>query len=326
MKVKRIVLALLVFAVAGVTVFAQTGASGSGRSSSGRYTLTVNSNVRGAQIFVNAVLQKGVTPMSLTLSRGSYSITVRADGYRDYVANINLARDMTINANLQPITHSLTITSAVQNSTVYIDGQARGRAPTRLNLPQGRYTVMIEAENYYPYTQVVSLSRDVTVNAQLEPVTFVLNVTSNVQGANVYLDGSMIGNAPLRAEVSPGRYTLSLTAAGFADFSQVIDVNDRFNINVNMRKATSQVTFSVPAQFLNAAIKDPLRLFEVFIDGDKIRTPLSSAFEVEAGTHLVRVQTGGFVFEARFVFDSGRDYLLEFSPALLLKPAIVTGR
>ena len=326
MKVKRIVLTLLLFAVAGATAFAQTGASGSGRSGSSRYVLTITSNVRGAQVFINAVRQKGVTPMELTLSAGSYSISVRADGYRDYVANLNLNRNMTLNANLQPITYNLTVTSSIRGSKVYIDGQGRGNSPVRLTLPGGRYTVLVETAGHHPFTQIVDLTRDLTVNAQLQAMTFRLNVTSNVQGADIYLGDGMIGKAPLHAEVAPGTYTLSVTAPGYFQFSQIIDINDNFNINVNLRKQTSRVSFTVPPANLNPAIKDPLRLFTVYVDGKRILGSLAGQFEVEAGQHIVRVETGALVYEAQFLVEPGQDYLLEISPIVQLRPAPVAGR
>ncbi|MBN1686921.1 MAG: PEGA domain-containing protein [Spirochaetales bacterium] len=320
MKVKRIAIALLVFFVAGVTVFAQTGTSGSGRSGSGRYVLTIESNVRGAQVFVNAVLQKGVAPMQLTLAAGSYSITVRANGYRDYTANVNLTRDVTLNANLQPITYTLTVTSSIRESTVSVDGQARGRAPVRLSLPQGNYTVKVEASGHHPFVQLVNVTSDFTVNAQLQPVTFRLNVTSNVQGADVYLGGSAVGKAPLQIEVTPGTYVLLVSAPGYGEFTQVINMQENFNINVNLRKQIATVTLSIPQAFLNPAEKDPFRLFTLYVDGRRIAGSLSQPFEVEAGQRSIRVETGGIVFNAVYVIEPGKEYVLELNPVLLLSP------
>ncbi len=326
MKTKRLLLALLVLLVTAATVFAQTGAAGRGRSGGGSYTLSINSNVRGAQVFVNAVRQKAVTPMNLTLSAGSYSITVRADGYKDYTANVNLTRDLTINATLEPITHTLMVTSNVKGSEVYVDGQRRGAVPTRLTLPQGSYSITVEANNYHPFTTSVSLSSDMTVNAQLEPKSFRLNVTANVQGADVYLGGDRIGRTPLQVEVTPGTYALRLVAPGFFESSQTITVADNFNINVNLRKQVSEVTFVVPENVLNPAVKQALRLFELYVDGSRIPGTLNQPFEVDAGEHLIRVQTGGMSFEGRYVFEAGRNYVLEFSPGLLLEPAAQQGR
>lgn len=326
MKTKRLLLALLVLLVTAATVFPQTGAAGRGLSRGGSYTLTINSNVRGAQVFVNAVRQKGVTPLNLTLSAGSYSITVRAEGYKDYTANVNLTRDLTINARLEPITYALMVTSNVKGSEVYVDGQRRGAVPTRLTLPQGSYSITVEANNYHPFTTSVSLSSDMTVNAQLEPKSFRLNVTANVQGADVYLGGDLIGRTPLQIEVTPGIYVLRLAAPGFFEFSQTITISDNFNINVNLRKQAAQVTFVVPENMLNPAVKQALRLFELYIDGSRVPGMLNQPFEVEAGSHLIRVQTGGMSFEGRYVFEPGENYTLEFIPGLLLKPAAQQGR
>lgn len=321
MKVKRILLAILVLAIAGATAFAQTGATGAGRSGGGRFVLTINSNVRGAEVFVNAVRQKGTTPIELTLARGSYSISVRADGYRDYVANINLSRNMTLNATLQPVTYDLTVTSSNRNSTVYIDGQRRGNAPVRLSLAGGRYTVLVESEGHHPFTQVVNLSRDLSVNAQLKEITYRLNVTSNVQGADVYLNSDIIGKAPVRAEVAPGRYTLRLSAQGYLEHSQIIDITDNFNINVNMRKQMAQVRLFIPQGSLNPTVKDPLRLFTVYVDGKRVSGSLANPFEVDAGQRIIRLETGALIYEAQFLVEPGLSYLLEVSPTVLLQPA-----
>ena len=136
----------------------------------------------------------------------------------------------------------------------------------------------------------------------------------------------MIGKAPLYAEVAPGTYTLRVTAAGFFEFSQVINLQDDFNINVNLRKLVSQVTFTVPVAYLNPDVKDPLKLFTLYVDGRRVPGQLAAPFEIEAGQHLVRLETGGIVFEAQYMFEPGRDYLLEVGPILQLKPAPVAGR
>jgi hypothetical protein len=326
MKFKKIAVLLVILIAAVSTVFAQTGTTGRGRTIVRQYTLTVNSNVRGSEVFVNAVRQKGATPMQLTLQAGSYSITVRAEGYRDYVANVDLSRDTTISANLQPITYTLTVTSSIRGSSVYIDGQRRGTAPQRLDLPGGRYTVKVEANNYHEFTQVVNLSRDISVNAQLQPMTFRLNVTSNVNGASIFLDNKLIGRAPHRSEVEPGNYTLKVSAPGYGEYSEVINIRDNFNINVNLRKLVAKVQFTVPAAFLTTNTKDPLRLFTLYIDGTRVPGSLGNEIEVEAGRHTVKIEKGGLVFEAQFVFEPGSDYLLELSPNMALKPAPAAGR
>jgi hypothetical protein len=388
MKIKKTAILLLVLLLAGTSAFAQTGASGSGRSATTRYLLTVNSNVRNSQVFINAVLQKGTAPMRLTLNSGTYNVTVRASGYQDYVANVNLSRNFTLNAVLQPITYALTINANILNATVFVNNQSRGTAPVRLDLQAGRYSLRVEApgyhphnqvvqfqrdavinaslepityaltvnssvrgaavfvnnqsrgaaplrldlqagqhslrveaEGYYPFNQVIQFDRDTVVSASLEPMTFRLNVTSNVQGAEVLLNGNKAGNAPMRIEMSPGQYNLRVSAPGYYEYNQVLNLSEDTNINANLRKQTATVGLVLPDNYLNATVKDPRGQFSLSVDGKRIASGQTAGFEVDAGQHIVRIETGGLAFEAEYVFEAGMAYSLELDFLLLLKPA-----
>lgn len=314
MKLKRLFLLTLVLFVGLTPAFSQ-------RSSATRHLLTVNSNVANSQVFVNAVLQKGTTPMRLTLNSGSYSVTVRAPGYRDYVANINLNRNLTLNATLQPVTYALTINSNVRDSAVFINNQRRGNAPLRLNLQGGRYSIRVESDGYYPKNQVVQLERDSVINVSLEPMSFRLNITSNVQGAQVFIDGNETGNVPLRVEIEPGQHSIRVQAPGYYDYNQVLNLQEDTNINVNLRRQTATVSFFVREQFLNSNVKNPENMFTIYVDGRRIPAGQMDFFEVDAGEHIIRIETGGLAFEAEYVFEPGMGYGLELDMLLLLTPA-----
>lgn len=64
--------------------------------------LTVNANVANATVTVNNVV-KGPTPYSDYYAPAMYNVTVSADGYADYVANISLSQAMTLNVQLKPL-------------------------------------------------------------------------------------------------------------------------------------------------------------------------------------------------------------------------------
>ena len=388
MKIKKTVILLLVLLVAGASAFAQTGASGSGRSGTTRYLLTINSNVRDSQVFINAVLQKGVAPMRLTLNSGNYNVTVRAPGYQDYVASVNLTRNFTLNVTLQPITYALTVNANIRNATVFVNNQPRGAAPVRIDLQAGRYSLRVEApgyhphnqvvqfqgdtvisatlepvtyaltvnssvrgatvfvnnqsrgntplridlqagqhslrveaDGYYPFNQVIQFDRDTVVSASLEPMTFRLNVTSNVQGAEVQLNGNKAGNAPMQIEVSPGQYNLTVTAPGYYTYGQILNLGENTNINANLRRQTATVTVMLPDNYLNATVKDPRGQFSLSVDGKRIPNAQTGGFEVDAGQHILRIETGGLAFEAEYLFEAGEAYSLALNVMLLLNPS-----
>ena len=54
--------------------------------------------------------------------------------------------------------------------------------------------------------------------------TGTVEVHSTPEGAEVYVDGAFIGNAPATLKLSPGQHTIRVTQAGFKDWSREISV------------------------------------------------------------------------------------------------------
>lgn len=306
MKLRRIVLLAILTALVGGAAFAQRS---SGSNSNERtYELRVLSNVQNARVFINAVEQRGGAPLALTLKPGRYRVTVRADGYKDFTTFVNLGRDVTVRANLEPDTVTLGVTSNVRDATVYIDNRSRGTVPLKLALEPGRYSVRVEAEEYVAFSQIVQLDSDTEINAQLQPVTYRLRVTSNVNDATVLLNNASRGKPPVSMDLQRGRYTVQVTAAGYDSYTETVQLNRNTTINAILQPSTATVRISVPSVFLNSSIKDPMRLFEVYVDGN--RQP-NTQFTVPAGRRRIRVETGALAVEAVLLFEAGRTYIIE---------------
>jgi hypothetical protein len=56
------------------------------------------------------------------------------------------------------------------------------------------------------------------------PATGTLDVHSTPEGAEVYVDGTFIGNAPATLKLTPGQHTIRVTQAGYKDWSREIGV------------------------------------------------------------------------------------------------------
>jgi hypothetical protein len=97
------------------------------------FQLQVNvSNVTGAQVIINGVVA-GQAPFFTSLSPGSYSLTVRAPGFLDYVESFALNGNKSINITLQGMNATFQIMTNAANINpddrfggsgvqVYIDG------------------------------------------------------------------------------------------------------------------------------------------------------------------------------------------------------------
>jgi len=97
-------------------------------------------NVHGATVFVNGA-QVGQSPYQAFLMPGTYTISIKAPGFIDYQAQINVNGPETVNAVLQPMTASwqFRIPEGFLNRDirqgqsryieVYLDGVRQGEAP-----------------------------------------------------------------------------------------------------------------------------------------------------------------------------------------------------
>lgn len=60
-----------------------------------------------------------------------------------------------------------------------------------------------------------------------------VQVTSSPDGADVYSDGSFVGNAPSTLKLSPGKHTVRVSASGYKDWSREITVQSGSDVKLN---------------------------------------------------------------------------------------------
>jgi hypothetical protein len=127
----------------------------------------------------------------------------------------------------------LVVKSTPSRAHVTVNGQWRGRTPLTLDaLPFGNYVVRVVQDGYEVAREEVTLTvRDAsrTIDARLEPkgraaapvvdppanLTGSLYVDSRPQGADVLLDGRLVGKTPLNlTEVPVGTHVVRIEMAG----------------------------------------------------------------------------------------------------------------
>ncbi len=312
-----VVVMLLATLVASVAV-AQSGARGATRTV--RYTLRVLSNVPNSRVFINAVAQSGTTPLEVDLNAGQYDIVVRAPGYLDYTTKINLSRDLTVNARLQPASYQLTVTASVPNAAVYINGSNRGNAPVSLMLQMGVYDLSVRAAGYEEYSASVNLNRNLNVSASLKPIIYNVSIGSNVKGATVYVDGNARGSVPVTIPLQTGVHTIRISAPGYLDVEQRLNVQRDTNVNATLQPAFAHVSVSISPDYLNPLVKEPLSLFRIYVDETPITTEelRRMRFRLRPGRRKIWVVTGGILIESTFMIAPGKDYILRFGLELTL--------
>ena len=303
--VKKIVLVVLITS-STFAVFAQQRIG---------HTLVINATVSNAVVFINAV-RRGDAPLRVTLESGKYNITVRAPGYRDFQTTVNLNRNTTLNAELEPKTYTLAIRSNISRSRVTVNNTARGVAPVNLELTPGRYSVQVTADGYDEFVRTVELSENTTMNVSLTRITYRLSIRANVEGARVFVDGENEGIAPVNLELPPDRYTLRITASGYNNHVQNIILGEDLILNVRLAAATATIRVAIPNNMLNSNVRSPKRLIQILVDGEEQE---EDEFELAAGTYTIGFVTGGIEIEREVEIKAGEEYTIRPSFSLIVR-------
>ena len=81
---------------------------------------------------------QGTTPATLTdLATGTYDLVARKDG-RELKESVEIKRDETTVKELVFAWGSVAVTSEPEGAEIFADGEARGKTPLRIELPDGQ--------------------------------------------------------------------------------------------------------------------------------------------------------------------------------------------
>jgi len=252
--------------------------------------ININSKPSGAQVYVNDKYQ-GDTPLSLMLSAGNYRITLKKEGYEDYNTNIVVqeGRDRDYTFNLKAAYGNLRIEASPSGSSVYLDGVYKGTTPLTLyNLPAKTYLLRITHSGYQERVERVEVEPNKTnyVSYSLLPIYGSLNINSNPQGADVYLNGVYRGKTPaFISDLAPGRYQIQLRLNGYKDYVSFVDVSSGTTSYYNLTLVPLSATLNFFSNPQGA---------EVYLNGVyKGKTPISIS-DLSSGSYDVRMVLSGY--------------------------------
>ncbi len=140
--------------------------------------------------------------------------------------------------------------AGLKGAVLTIDGREVGVLPLpEQPLPAGEHTVTVKRPGYAAFVKkvVVASGKTVEVEAKLIAVAAVLTVTSDVPGAQVLVNGRVIGVAPLSSvEVPPGPVELEVVKEGYAENSQKLTfvAGRDYPLLVKLNSAASAVPVS----------------------------------------------------------------------------------
>ena len=277
-----------------------------------QYPFTVNANVAGANVAINGSIV-GRAPYTAQLQAGSYTITVSLPGYGDWSQSVIVNGPGQVNAVLSPMQAPLSVNANVQGADVYVNGNRIGRTPMTVQLAPGTYTVTVRATGYGDFNQTVQLQPmgQAQVNAVLTALQAPLSVNANVQGADVYVNGSPVGRTPITVQLAPGTYAVTVRAQGYGDFNQTVQLQPMGQAQVNavLVPVMSGWQINIPDNVVNRDMKGGhWSQIMIYLDGQLQK---GSSGQVSPGRHVLRITSGGVAAEVVFEVQPGRTYVFE---------------
>jgi PEGA domain len=205
--------------------------------------IQAKSNPGGADVYIDGLYSGATSATVGNLAVGPHFVELRRAGYNPWIDTVQVlsGQVVTIDATLEVAssveTGSISVSSTPSGASVYLDGGYQGTTqpgnPLDLpGIPPGQHTVRLTLAGYQDYTQNVQVQSGgiAIVEATMTPSSSpssagTLQVNSDPQGANVFLDNLCRGVTPLTlTPVETGSHSLLLRLPGYNDYTSTITI------------------------------------------------------------------------------------------------------
>lgn len=161
----------------------------------------------------------------------SYAVTVEADGFVPLTQSITVAGDrhQQLDLLMQRLPGNLQVQlSQALKAEVFVDGELAATLPEIVrDIPAGTHEIRVDAPLFRAKTQRVLIrgkGETQTLSLQLEPAWAEYQFTSQPAGADVLIDGEVIGQTPLAAKLEEGARELQIQAPKTKPFNDTLNV------------------------------------------------------------------------------------------------------
>ncbi len=277
--------------------------------------ITVTSNPSSAMVILDGY-NTGTTPYIFTgVTPGYHTVEVDYSGYEAYITNVYVdnGASMEVDANLVSLVNygSMFIDSTPRGADVYVDGNYEGTSPVTVSsLSEGAHQVELHLAGYEVMTTTENVVAGQGTNVNLVMSSYStssgygsIDITSNLPGALVYLDGiykgsTTSGNMFNVISVSPGSHTILLHNPGYTDFTQTVEVTSGQISSVNaVFSQPTVVTQSTAVSSGGAgsivATSTPAG-GQVYLDSQFRGVAPVTIYNVAPGTHIINMKLPGY--------------------------------
>lgn len=297
--------------------------------------LTAGAEFVGASVEVDGKAV-GALPVSVKVPPGRHQVVVVKDGYQRWERWIEASEgqratfDVVLTKQELPRGEIL-VTSNPSGATVMVNGAPKGVTPTVVEqLAPGPYLVEVTLTDYVRASQTVTVEagRRAIFDATLQKVkgdTGEIKVLADIEDASVYLDGELIGKAPItQGNVKPGTHQIEARSPRGLYGEQTAEVKAGEMTVVRLKMVETAPPDKGSVRVVATAPEAEASLD----DGEWKRLPTVFA-EVDPGSHVVRVRAPGFAPWSKTIMvarGASQEVVAELSQAGRVEVATKDGR
>lgn len=178
--------------------------------------ITIKTDPMGADVYVDDV-KVGTTPYQMKkITLGSHVVELRRTGFESYADIVNIVKGE-VNRQLENVTlaamrlayGTLYVASTPDAADITVDGEYMGRTPQTLELVVGNHIVVVTKQGTTPATKTVTVNEGMTTNVNLYLESGrEITISTNGTGDKVYVDGTYIGESPLKTMLGYGNHEI----------------------------------------------------------------------------------------------------------------------
>jgi hypothetical protein len=278
-------------------------------------TLLVTSDA-GGEVFVDGVRKDVVPAIIQNVAAGDHVVEVRKEGLTPWRQNVNVpsGQQVKVNAVFGAAANggSLRIIASEPDAEIFVDGEDKGKSPASVsNVHAGEHIVEARKPKFKSVQQTVRVTEGQNAVVQLkldlappDRPHAGLKVQSPVPNAEVFLDGSSLGKAPVdRGDLDPGKHYVVVHKDGYTDFKRevILVENQSIALVADLSASGAIRVISTPEGA------------DVRIDGEYVgKTPITRD-TVGSGDHVLELDLKGYFKQKETIkIEGGREKVFSY--------------
>jgi hypothetical protein len=220
-----------------VRIVLDPAVAASARASSMKSVIFVEAEPAEATIALvderGAELARGQAPFEYTADAGRYALVLEHPEYRPVRTPVQVAagRYYVFHVEMSQPPAFLQVVASIPGSTVYLDDRTAGSVgstPWGDVVRTGTHRIWVERPGYETAERQIEigLGQEQEVTVELERLSFgVARVLTNVDEANVEIDGQALGTAPIDHQLPAGEHQLRVRSRGMKDYETSFEIS-----------------------------------------------------------------------------------------------------